>query len=297
MSAWDGIDEFVAVATAGTFTGGASAHGSSTTHMSRTIARLEARIQTQLFHRTTRSVKLTDTGRIFLDHCQRIILERDEAIALVAAKGEPQGKLRITCSTAMGEMFVAPIVRRYCDMHKKLSISLDLTNRVVDIISEGYDFAIRTGQVSDARLIGTQVASRSVYTCASPDYLARYGNPARMADLSHHQCLTGSGSIWHFHENGRDQVFRPKGRWQCNSGAAVVDAALGGLGICQLPEFYVLPHFASGALIPVLEEYRPSDEPIWAVYPQRRHLMPKISKLLELLEQDLPLAMHGTMHS
>lgn len=291
MRRWEGIDEFVAVATAGSFKAGADALGVSTTHMSRSIAGLEARVQAPLFHRTTRTVRLTDTGRVFFDHCSRIVAERDEAIAMISEGGEPEGDIRITCSTAMGERFIAPIVRRYASAHAKLRVTIDLTNRIVDLVGEGYDLAIRTGQLAESRLIGTRIASRRFYSCAAPDYLARHGIPARPADLARHECLVGTTTLWRFRRNGREESLRPKGRWRCNSGSAVTEAALAGMGVCQLPEFYVLPHIASGALQEVLAEYRPDEEPIWAVYPQRRHLLPKISGLLDLLRQHLPAAL------
>jgi DNA-binding transcriptional LysR family regulator len=291
MRGWDGIDEFVAIAGAGSFKGGADALGLSTTHVSRAVARLEARLQTPLFHRTTRSVRLTDTGRLFFDHCSRIVTERDEAIALISEGAEPQGDLRITCSTAMGERFIAPLVRQFATRHSKISVTIDLTNRLVDLIAEGYDLAIRTGDLPDSRLIGTRIASRTLYTCAAPAYLDRHGRPGSVADLARHECLIGTATQWRFRSWGRTESIRPRGRWRCNSGAAVVEAAMAGMGICQLPEFYVLPHIASGALEQILPDLTPEDEPIWAVYPQRRHLLPKISGLLELLRHELPVAL------
>lgn len=163
MSEWDGIDEFVAVATIGSFGGGARAIGASPTHVSRSIMALEQRVQAQLFHRTTRSVRLTDTGRVFLEHCTRIKQERDEAIALISERGEPRGELRVTCSTAMGERFVAPILWRYAQENPNLSITIELSNHIVDLVAEGFDLAIRTGTLADSRLIRTRVASRRVY--------------------------------------------------------------------------------------------------------------------------------------
>ncbi|MBZ9649805.1 LysR family transcriptional regulator [Sphingobium sp. 3R8] len=291
MHRWEGIDEFVAIAAAGSFKAGAEALGLSTTHMSRAIAALEARVQAPLFHRTTRTVRLTDTGRVFLDHCSRIVAERDEAIAMISEGGEPQGDIRITCSTAMGERFIAPIVRRYASSHAKLRISIDLTNRLVDLVGEGYDLAIRTGQLAESRLIGTRIASRRLHTCAAPAYLDRQGRPGKPGDLSRHECLVGTSPLWRFQRGGRAESIRPKGRWRCNSGGAVAEAAIAGMGVCQLPEFYLLPHIASGALEEVLDDFRPDDEPIWAVYPQRRHLLPKISGLLDLLRAELPAAL------
>ncbi|MCJ2185620.1 LysR substrate-binding domain-containing protein [Novosphingobium beihaiensis] len=288
MSSWDGIDEFAAVAAAGTFRGGASALGVSTTHMSRAIMRLEARLQTQLFHRTTRSVRLTDTGRVFLEHCQRMLTEREEAFALVNEKGEPQGELRITCSTAMGERFIAPILRRFARAYPRLQVNIDLTNRVVDLVAEGYDMAVRTGHLPDSRLIGTRIASRSLVTCASPAYLKRRGAPHTLADLEEHDLLAGNAGTWHFSVEGKTQTYRPHSRWRCNSGSAVLEAALDDMGLCQLPDFYVQRTLAEGALVPVLTDLQPADEPIWAVYPERRHLQPKISELVSVLRKELP---------
>lgn len=292
MSEWDGIDEFIAVATIGSFTGGAKSIGASPTHVSRAIMALEQRVQAQLFHRTTRTVRLTDTGRVFLEHCTRIQQERDEAVALISERGEPRGELRVTCSTAMGERFVAPILWRYAQEHPNLSISIELSNHIVDIVAEGFDLAIRTGALADSRLIRTRVASRGVYTCAAPEYLKNAGKLKTISDLANHEAVIGSGSTWHFKQGGKEHLHRPKGRFRCNSGQAVLDACLAGAGICQLPEFYVRPYLENGRLAPVLEIYRPDDEPIWAVYPQRRHLLPKIRNAVEILSLELKGAMN-----
>lgn len=294
MAAWDGIEEFAAVASTGSFTAGARMLGLSVTHMSRSVAQLEGRLQTRLLNRTTRSVSLTDTGRTFLDHSQRLIAERDEAIALVSEKGEPQGELRITCSTAMGERFVAPIARRFLALHPKVSLSIELTNRLIDIVAEGYDLAVRTGPLNDPRLIGTEVATRAFVTCTSPAYLNRRGMPDEIGDLDRHDCLIGTASLWHFQIGQRERSYRPNGRFRCNSGEAVTGAALEGLGICQLPQFYVHDHLLTGRLVPVLDQYRLVAEPIWAVYPQRRHLSPKISRFVNQLSVELPALLDGT---
>lgn len=291
MASWDGIEEFVAVANVGSFIGAARSLGVSTAHVSRSIARLEARVQNQILIRTTRKVRLTATGRTLLEHCRRIIVERDEAFAMVGEGGEPQGELRITCSAAMGERFLIPIVLRFCERHPQVSVTFEFANHLVDLVGEGFDLAIRTGHLADSRLIGTRIASRNHYTCASPAYLARRGSPRQLSDLSQHECLAGTASAWHFKMDGEEVFHRPRGRWRSNSGTAVVDAALAGLGICQLPDFYVLRHFRSGELQPILEEYQPAEEPIWAVYPQRRHLLPKISRLVEALRHEFPAAL------
>lgn len=263
----------------------------STTHMSRSVAQLEQRVQAILFHRTTRSVQLTDTGKVFFEHCQRIAQERDEAIATIAERGEPQGLLRVTCSTALGERFIAPLIRRFAMQHQKLSVQIELTNRVVDLVAEGFDLAIRTGRLNDNRLIGTRVASRTLYTCAAPDYLARVGTPRSVDDLTKHECLVGTSSTWQYKVGDKIRYHRPQGRFRCNSGQAVADAAISGFGICQLPEFYVLPHLRHGMLKLILEDFRPNDEPIWAVYPERRHLLPKIQQVIDWMKLEMSSSM------
>lgn len=295
MTRWDGIEEFVAVDTAGSFAGGANILGLSTSHISRAIARLENRIQAQLFFRTTRKVTLTDTGRALVEQFRKIIQERDEALDAIGDAGAPRGELRLTCSTALGERFVAPIVRKFAAENPDLRVTIELTNRVVDLVAEGYDLAIRTGHLTDSRLIGTRIASRRLYLCGSPAYLDRHGRPKTIADLAAHQCLIGTAGTWHFQINGSDRIFHPKGRWRCNSGATVVDAALADMGLCQLPEFYVLPYLANKQLETLLEDVRAHDEPIWAVYPQRRHLLPKVRNLVDRFRTELGPALDGTV--
>ncbi len=289
--AWEGLDEAVAVADAGNFVRAAQLLGTSTSHVSRAVARLERRLDTRLFNRTTRRVELTDTGRAFIEQSRRIIQERDELLALASGAGEPQGELRLTCSTALGERFVAPIVQRFAKAHPRLSVSLDLTNRVVDLIGEGYDIGIRTGRVSDARLVSRQIASRPIETCAAPAYLDAAGTPGRIDDLDAHQCLIGTGTTWHFAEDGQPRSYTPRGRWRCNSGGVIVDAALAGMGLCQLPAFYVRQHIKAGRLRPVLASYGSAPEPVWIIYPQRRHLLLKVRNLADALEAALPRAL------
>lgn len=291
MSKWDGIEEFVAVAEAGSFTRGAEALNTSTTHISRAVMALEQRLQAQLFHRTTRVVRLTDTGRAFLDHCRRMIEDRDEAIGLITESGAPQGELRLTCSTAMGESFLAPIMRQFALENPLVSIAIDLTNRVVDLVSEGYDLAIRTGALDDSRLIATRIGSRSFLTCAAPAYIERNSPPVIIDDLSRHECLVGTSSTWKFSKEGEEVTYRPQSRFRCNSGHAVTEACLAGMGICQLPEFYVLPALKKRQLRLLLPDYQAAEEPIWAVYPQRRHLSLKIRAAIDYLRVELPKAM------
>ncbi|MBC2665687.1 LysR family transcriptional regulator [Novosphingobium flavum] len=292
MTRWEGIDEFVAVANAGGFTRGANLIGMSPTHVSRAVMALERRLDTQLFHRTTRTVRLTDAGRGFLERCERIVQERDEAFALVGQKGEPHGELRVTCSTAMGERFVAPILRRFAMQHPRLSLTIELTNRVIDMVAEDFDLAIRTGSTNDPRLVAVPVASRTLHTCAAPDYLSRRGRPDQIGALASHECIIGTAATWQFKIDGREFLYRPAGRFHCNSGHAVIEACIDGMGVCQLPDFYIFPFLKRGMVELVLEEVQAPDEPIWAVYPQRRHLLPKLQHAIEALKNELAAAMN-----
>lgn len=289
MNRWDGFDEVVAVANAGTFVQAAKRLGTSTSHVSRAVSRLEQRIGAQIFVRSTRAVALTDTGRILVEQFRRIIAEREEALAMLDLKGEPQGLLRLTCSIAMGERFVAPIVREFAQSHPRLTVILDLTNRLVDLVSEGYDLALRTGALSDSRLVRSQILTRRITLCAAPSYLDLRGRPTTVEALHDHECIQGTADSWQFVVNSETRTFRPRTRWRwhCNSGTAVTDAAVAGMGICQLPEFYVSDLVKSGHLEPLLESYRKSDEPIWAVYPHRRHLLPKVRKLMDKMKKEL----------
>jgi DNA-binding transcriptional LysR family regulator len=292
---WDGMDEFVAVATAGSFAGGAKHLGASTSQISRAVMRLENQLNTPLFYRTTRNVSLTDTGRVLYERCREVVDQRNEVLDSVIGGVVPQGELRVTCSTAIGARFVAPILARLALEYQKLTITLELSNRIIDLVGEGFDLAIRTGNLSDSRLIATRIASRRLYLCAAPAYLSRVQTPATVDDLARNNCLIGNSATWHFTVGGIEQTFRPTGRWNCNGGEAVLQAALAGLGICQLPEFYLHPFLTDGSLKALLEDCRPKDEPIWAVYPQRRHLLPKVRVLVERLQQSLGPALGNHM--
>jgi len=252
--------------------------------MSRAIAQLETRLKTQLFVRTTRTLYLTDNGRVFFEQCQQLVDEREDAVAAISQQDEPRGSLRLTCSYALGERFIAPLIREYAQRYPQLDVRISLDNGIVDIVTQGFDLAVRTGHLEDSRLVATKVAQRELVTVASRDYLSHHSKPTQVAELAGHDCLVGSSTIWHFRKG---QSYRPKGRWQCNSGSAILEACLAGMGICQLPAFYLGDHLAAGRLQLVLDEEKPDDEPIWAIYPTRRHLSPKIAQLVTLLQDRL----------
>lgn len=288
MSRWDGLDEFVAVAECGQFAAAGKRLGLSTSQVSRQVARLEERLQSRLFYRSTRRVALTEAGQTFLLHCRRLQDAREEALRAVGdLAGEPKGLLRMTCAVAYGERFIVPLVNQFMARHSQLRVDIELDNRPLDLLQEGLDLAIRLGRLQDSRLVATRLAPRVMYLCAAPTYLQRAGQPANLSALSEHNCLIGSSDLWHFQEQGREVQVRVAGNWRCNSGQAVLDAALHGVGLCQLPDYYVQTHLRSGALVSLLEHLRPPNTAVWALYPQQRHLSPKVRLLVEHLREGL----------
>jgi DNA-binding transcriptional LysR family regulator len=288
MNRWEGLDEFVAVAECGQFTAAAERLGLSSSQVSRQVARLEERLQTRLFYRSTRRVALTEAGQTFLQHCQRLQDAREEALRAVGDLGsEPKGLLRMTCAVAYGERFIVPLVTDFMTRHPQLRVDIELSNRNLDLVHEGLDLAIRLGRLQDSRLVATRLAPRRMYLCAAPDYLQRYGRPHSLSELGRHNCLIGSSDTWSFQLNGREAAQRVQGNWRCNSGQAVLDAALRGLGLCQLPDYYVLEHLRSGALVSLLDNQQPPNTAVWALYPQQRHLSPKVRQLVDALKAGL----------
>ncbi|MCK9988754.1 MAG: hypothetical protein AzoDbin1_05226 [Azoarcus sp.] len=288
MYRWEGLDEFLAVAEHGSFYRAAEHLRVSPSHVSRQVARLEDRLQARLFYRTTRRVSLTEAGQVFLARCQRLVEERDEAfLAISDLQSAPAGLLRMSTAVAYGERFIVPLVNDFMAQHARLKVEIELTNRNVDLVHEGYDLAIRLGRLSDSSLVATRIAPRTMYLCAAPSYLERYGRPHTLSELARHNCLLGTSDTWMFQLDGREYPFRPSGNWRCNSGYAVLDAALRGFGLCQLPDYYVLGPFRRGELVPLLDANRPPNTAVWAVSPQRRHPLPKVRLLVEALKGGL----------
>lgn len=169
MNRWEGLDEFVAVAECGQFSAAAERLGLSTSQVSRQVARLEDRLQSRLFYRSTRRVALTEAGQTFLQHCQRLQDAREEALRAVSdLSAEPKGLLRMTCAVAYGERFIVPLVTEFMTRHRQLKVDIVLSNRTLDIVHEGLDLAVRLGRLQDSQLVATRLAPRQLYLCVSP---------------------------------------------------------------------------------------------------------------------------------
>lgn len=288
MFNWEGVSEFVAVAEAESFTKAAKRLGISTAQVSRQVSALETRMATKLFHRTTRKVSVTEVGRIYYQHCRQVLDGLEEAErAITNLQTTPRGLLKITAPVTYGERTLAPLVNDFIAKYPELEVKVSLTNQKVDLIDEGYDLAIRLGQLEDSSMMAKRLGSRTQYVCASPGYVSTFGIPHSLSELEQHNCLLGTLDYWRFQENGKTRNVRVKGNLSCNSGHALVDAAIKGIGIIQLPDYYVLPYLEDGQLIPLLAQNRQPDEGIWALYPHNRHLSPKVRMLLDYLSEAL----------
>ena len=285
---WDGISEFVFVAENESFTLASKKMAISTAQVSRQISALEQRLNTKLFYRTTRKVSLTEEGRVFYQHCRSVLDGLDAAErAITNLQSKPQGKIKLTAPVTFGEKQILPLVNNFISKYEDVDVSAYLSNRQVDLVEEGYDLAIRLGKLSDSSMMAKRLGKRTNYVCASPRYLDKYGIPHSISELSHHSCLLGTNDYWHFKESEREKNVRVSGRLRYNNGYCLADAALKGLGVVQLPDYYVQQHIQSGELVTLLDNYRADDGGIWAVYPKNRHLSPKIRILVDYLAEQL----------
>jgi len=285
---WEGISEFVQVAEVESFTQAAKRLSVSTAQVSRQVSALEQRLNTKLLYRTTRKVSLTEEGQVFYQHCRSVLDGLEEAERVVTnLQSKPQGKIKLTASVTYGEQQILPLINDFAQRYPDIEISAFLSNQRLDLIDEGFDLAIRLGKLGDSSMMARKLATRRNHVCASPAYLNQFGTPHSLAELSQHNCLLGTLDHWRFNEKGAERSLRIGGQLRYNSGYALADAALKGLGIVQLPDYYVAQHLASGALLNLLEPQREADQGIWAVYPHNRQLSPKIRLLVDYLVEGL----------
>ncbi|MAX55815.1 MAG: LysR family transcriptional regulator [Alcanivoracaceae bacterium] len=284
MQHWDRIEAFVEVVRRGSFAHAARHLGVSSSHVSRLVARLETQLGTQLLYRTTRRLTLTDAGQVYFEHCGQLFDGFQEALTAISDfQQSPTGVLKLTCATTFGERFIAPLVNDFLDRHPQLSVQLDFTNRRVDIVDEGFDVAIRTGALPDSSLIARKLCARREYVVGSAGYFQRHARPHTLGELGRHNCLRGSASQWSFDVDGQHRHLKVQGNWQGNSGVALLDAARKGLGLVQLPDYYVEADLESGALVSVLDQYACTHTAVWVVYPRHRHLSPKVRQFVDFL--------------
>ncbi|HRL98775.1 MAG TPA: LysR family transcriptional regulator [Acidovorax sp.] len=289
------FESFVSVATRGSLTAAAKAEGVAPAIMGRRLDALEEHLGVKLLVRTTRRISLTHEGSAFLEDCQRLLSDVANAEASVSEGGvKATGHLRITAPAGFGRRHVAPLVPRFRAEHPDVTISLNLSDRVVDLAGEGFDCAVRVGDLPDSSLVSVRIADNRRLCVATPEYLARRGTPRAPAELVQHDCLTLSSDAsqtrgWAFRvpqPDGSTEVvhLKPGGPLDCSDGQVLHDWCLGGWGIAWRSTWEVEAEIAAGRLVAVLEDFAAPPNGIYVVFPQRKHLPLRVRLWIEYLK-------------
>jgi DNA-binding transcriptional LysR family regulator len=290
MDKFKQLESFVSVAAKGSLTATAQAEGVAPAVIGRRIDGLESRLGVKLLVRTTRKITLTHEGSAFLEDCQRLLADLANAEASVGAGGvKASGHLRVTAPAGFGRRHVAPLVPKFIAEHPDVSVSLNLSDRVVDIVNEGFDCAVRVGDLPDSSLISVRLADNRRLCVATPGYLKRAGTPLRPADLARHECLTLSSDAsqtrgWAFLVDGTVIHLRPSGRLDCSDGQVLHDWCAQGLGIAWRSTWEVEAEVASGRLQTVLDDFAAPPNGIHAVFPHAKHLPLRVRLWIDFLK-------------
>jgi DNA-binding transcriptional LysR family regulator len=290
MDQFKQLSTFVDVVGKGSLSAAARAEGVAPAMISRRLDALEARLGVKLLQRTTRKIALTHEGTAFLESCQRILADLENAEASVAERSTAaSGHLSISAPAGFGRQHIAPLLPSFLAEHQNVTLALNLNDRVVDLIGEGVDVAVRIASLTDSGLVGVKLADNQRVVVASPAYLQRHGRPASLDDLASHNCLTisseGSQRGWVFRHNGRNVTLKVSGNMGCNDGAVLHDWALSGKGLAWRSMWEVGAAIEAGQLVTVLDEFSAPDNAIYAVFAQRQHLPLRIRAFVEFLRR------------
>lgn len=290
------ISAFAAVVEAGSFVRAAERLATSTSTLSRQIAELEQHLEVRLLNRTTRKLSLTEGGQAFYERAVQVLADLEEAEALATSSAAaPRGRLRLTCSYAMGVQRLAPAIAGFVARYPEVGFDVSVSDRIVDLVEEGFDLAIRIGQVGSDQLVARRLGNMRLLACAAPAYLQARGAPQIPADLAAHSVITYAYSpnprIWRLIDaDGTPHEVRVTGSLQSNSGDLAIATAIAGLGIVFEPDFMVKPALDAGSLVRVLPAYESSPGEIWAIYPSRRHLSAKVRLFVDYVAQQFAAA-------
>ncbi|TDV15101.1 LysR family transcriptional regulator [Paraburkholderia caballeronis] len=271
---FDDMRIFVTTVDAGNFTAAANRLRLSKQFVSRRVAALEASLGVRLLVRNTRKLAVTDLGQAFYERAKRILADvADAEQAMSARRSEPRGLLRVSAPMSFGMTHLSPLVAEFLRAHPDVRFDMDLSDRVVDVVGEGFDMALRIGRLADSTLIAQKLADVRMIACCSPDYRKRRRAPATPGELERHACLPygqEGRAAWTFVVDGVNTTFDVHGPLRANNGELIRDAAIAGLGIALLPDFIVGGAMAAGQLVEVLPEWRPPPSALHVVYPQHR---------------------------
>ena len=296
MDKFKAVESFISVATRGSLTAAANAEGVAPAIMGRRLDALEAHLGVKLLVRTTRRISLTHEGTAFMEDCQRLLADFANAEASVSAGGvKASGHLRITAPAGFGRRHVAPLIPRFRELHGDVRISLNLSDRVVDLAAQGFDCAVRVGDLPDSSLVSVRLADNRRLCVATPTYLKQHGTPKHPQDLSKFDCLTLSADAsqtrgWAFNVprgEGHELLhLKLGGPLNCSDGQVLHDWCLAGYGIAWRSTWEVEAEIARGALVAVLEDFAAPPNGIYAVFPQRKHLPLRVRLWIDFLKSN-----------
>jgi len=285
------MEAFVTAVDAGSLAKAALELGVTAAMLGRHVDALERRLGVKLMHRSTRHLGLTEQGSVFLDQCRKLLTDLAAAEDLMSAgRHMATGHLRVTAPAGFGRKHVAPHAPAFLAANAQVQMSFDLTDRVVDLVREGYDMGIRIGAVLDPNLVAIKLSRNQRLVCASPAYLKRHGVPRTLADLERHNCLAfnpqgGQLGGWVFQDKGKLVTVRVRGNLDCNDGELLHRWASEGLGLAWRSTWEIQSELARGTLATVLDKYALEDYDIRAVYPQQRHLPARVRFFIEHLKR------------
>jgi len=283
------IQVFAQVVETGSFAKAAERLDLSTSAASRQVAELEAHLQTRLLNRTTRRVSLTESGQQFYERAVQLMTDLAEAEQEASSAAVvPRGTIRLTTSVNFGVRHVAPAIAEFLERYPDVRFDVSLSDRVVDLVEEGLDLAIRIGAPVADNLVARKLGETRMVPCASPGYLAKHAAPKTPEDLAHHNCFTyeyvSPRHVWRFRDrSGAERAVRVAGRLHSNNGDLLAEVAARGTGIVFEPAFIVGPEVRAGRLVPLLQDFVPPPVPIYALYPSRKHLSAKVRRFVEFL--------------
>ncbi|EQC50192.1 LysR substrate-binding domain protein [Bacteriovorax sp. BSW11_IV] len=279
---------FVKVAQYLSYSKAAKELGVSKAHLSKSIQQLENEIGQKLLNRSTRLVKLTLEGEKFFETCLEAVSAIENAKNNIKESiNYPQGLLRITAAGAFAEEYLTPVASSLLAKYPKLKIELSFSEKIVNLVEENFDMAIRVGHLVDSSMIAKRISTRKEYICATKKYLSKNGTPKTPNELKDHNCLAGNNGQWVFKEKTKQYSIKINGNFTSNNARALLNAALQNTGIVRLPEVYVRSYIDSKKLVPILTNYMTTEVPIWAIYPSTKKKSTNVAFFLEELEQSL----------
>ena len=291
MNPFEDMRIFTQVMESGSFTAAAEQLGLSKQFISRRLIQLEERLGVRLLNRSTRRLDVTPLGQAYYESALRLIADLEQAEQSIAGQNtQPRGTIRITAPLSFATEHLGPLLPVFLQRYPEVSVEVDLSDRAVDLLGEGYDLALRIGVLEDSTLIARHIANIERVFCCSPEYLERRGAPAEPEALKHHDCLPYGHSRqvqWRFERNGKPLAVSLCGRMRANNGELLRDAAIGGLGITYLPLFIVGAALEDGRLVRILNGFRTLSLALSAVYPQHRQGSRPVQALIGFLKEHL----------